>query len=269
MSLKLLILSSLERARVLRPTYRAYERLRALGNRDGLTIPTDSVALPPAKLRVRVAGTANATWFLESGRLASETIQSSLEAVGLRIEDLPRVLDFGCGCGRVIRWLRDIPAELQGADLDWDAIVWCRKNLSFAKFEHNRLASPLPYEPESFDLIYAFSVLTHLPLNLQHDWMHELGRVLRRDGLLLVSTHGESYVDRLAPLEQGSFIQGEVIVRFDQAAGTNICTAFHPRTYVEQRLAEGLELIQWVPEGAKGNPHQDLFLFRKPSLDRP
>jgi SAM-dependent methyltransferase len=262
--LKALVLTSLERARLLRPAYRTYERLRALGNRDGVAIPTDSLPLPPAKLRGRVAGTANATWFLESGRLASDTIQSSLAGAGLRLEDLGAVLDFGCGCGRVLRWLRDIPAELRGADFDGDAIAWCRKNLSFAKFERNRLAPPLSYEPESFDLIYVFSVLTHLPVKLQHDWMREFGRLLRCGGFLLVSTHGEPYVSRLTPAERDSFARGEVVVRFDQVAGTNLCAAFHPRTYVEEGLADGLEVIQWEPEGANGNPHQDLFLFRKP-----
>ncbi len=263
---KALVLTSLERARLLRPAYRTYERVRALGNRDGVALPTDSLPLPPAKLRVRVAGTANATWFQESGRLARDTIQSSLEGAGSSLEDLVAVLDFGCGCGRVLRWLRDIPAELRGADVDRDAIAWCRENLPFAKFERNRLAPPLSYETESFDLIYAFSVLTHLPVKLQHEWMREFRRMLRSGGFLLVSTHGEPYVSRLTPAERDRFARGEVVVRFDQVAGINLCSAFHPRTYVEKGLAEGLEVIQWAPEGANGNPHQDLFLFRKPSV---
>jgi hypothetical protein len=35
--------------------------------------------------------------------------------------------------------------------------------------------------------------------------------------------------------------------------------------HVRDRLGAGLELVEEVPEGAKGNPHQDLFLFRKPA----
>jgi hypothetical protein len=89
----------------------------------------------------------------------------------------PRMpLDFGCGCGRVIRWLRGIPADLRGADFDRDAIAWCRKNLSFAKFERNRLAPPLPCEPESFDL----SAAQHMSRGGSRRWEGRLQSRRRR-----------------------------------------------------------------------------------------
>ena len=113
--------------------------------------------------------------------------------------------------------------------------------------------------------MYAFSVLTHLPVDVQHAWVAELTRVLRPGGYLLLSTHGEPYLERLTSAERSSFQAGDVVVRFEQVAGTNLCTAFHPPGYVKTNLAAGLELVEEVPEGARGNPHQDLFLFRKPS----
>ena len=262
--MKTFLLRSLARLGLLRPTYRGYERLRGF-RPDGAAPGSESLPLPPAKLRVRVAGNADAAWFLEGGRLAEETLRGSLDRAGTRLEDMAAILDFGCGCGRVMRRLADLPGELRGSDFDGPAVEWCRKNLPFASFTHNGLRPPLPFGERELDLVYAFSVLTHLPVDVQHAWVAELARVLRPGGYLLLSTHGERYLDRLTSAERASFQAGEVVVRFQQVAGTNLCTAFHPPEYVKTTLAAGLDLVEEVPEGARGNPHQDLFLFRMPS----
>jgi SAM-dependent methyltransferase len=257
-------LTALGRARLLGPTYRLYERLRAVTASNGTAAAPDGLPLPPAALRVKVAGTADAGWFLESGRLAEESMRAALAREGMQLEELGAILDFGCGCGRVTRRLAELPGAVLGSDFNAEAIAWCRENLPFARFEHNGLAPPLPYPSESVDLVYAFSVLTHLPVEVQHAWMEELARILRPGGLLLFSTHGERYLERLGADERASFMRGEVVVRFEQVAGSNLCTVFHPRAYVEKTLARGFEVVESIPEGATGNPHQDLFLLRKP-----
>ena len=94
-------------------------------------------------------------------------------------------------------------------------------------------------------------------------WMSELHRVLRPGALLLLTTHGDHYVGRLTPAERDRYRAGEVVVRWEQVAGTNLCTAFHPPVYVRERLAARFEALDFVAEGAKGNPHQDLFVFRR------
>jgi len=262
--MKTFLLRSLARLGLLRPTYRGYERLRGFRT-DGAAAGSEALPLPPAKLRVRVAGNADTAWFLEGGLLAAETLHGSLERAGTRLEDMAAILDFGCGCGRVMRWLAGLPGALRGSDFDGPAVAWCRQNLPFATFTHNGLRPPLPLGEGGLDLVYAFSVLTHLPVDVQHAWVAELTRVLRPGGYLLLSTHGEPYLERLTSAERSSFQAGDVVVRFEQVAGTNLCTAFHPPGYVKTNLAAGLELVEEVPEGARGNPHQDLFLFRKPS----
>ena len=253
-----LLLRGLERARLLRPAFRGYERLQALRATDG-----DGAAdLPPARLRVRVAGTADAAWFLEGGCLAAETVRTTAARHGHPLGEVGALLDFGCGCGRVLRHWRDLPARVHGSDADGEAVEWCRRHLPFAQVTANAGKPPLPHAGESFELVYAFSVLTHLPEELGRAWLAELGRVLRPGGLLLVSTHGERYLDRLAAAERERFAAGEVVVRWEQAAGTNLCAAYHPRAAVE-RAAPGLAFVEHVPEGALGNPHQDLYVLRR------
>jgi SAM-dependent methyltransferase len=263
---KTLLLRALGRFRLLGPAFRAYERLRSVRTSGDDSAPTaDGLPVPPPQLIVRVAGTPDVDWFLRGGRLAAGSIRAALWRQGRTIEEFGAFLDFGCGCGRVTRnWVALPGTDVFGSDMNEAAIDWCRLNLPFATFETNGLAPPLVFETASFDLVYALSVFTHLPEELQLLWMLELERVLRPGGLLVLSTHGEHYLPRLASDERQRFRAGKVVVRWEQVAGTNLCTTFHPPSYVRERLAERFESLDFLAEGAKGNPYQDLFVFRRP-----
>jgi 2-polyprenyl-3-methyl-5-hydroxy-6-metoxy-1,4-benzoquinol methylase len=263
---KRLFLRVLGRLGLLRPAYRAYEQASSLRARSSGAPSDDGLPVPPSSLIVRVAGTPDVGWFLRGGRLAAGSIRAALWRQGRRIEELDAILDFGCGCGRVTRnWLALHDTEVFGSDTNEQAVDWCRRNLPFATFEPNGLAPPIVFDTARFDLVYALSVFTHLPEELQLLWMRELERVLRPGALLLLSTHGEHYVPRLTPDERARFADGDVVVRWEEVAGTNLCTAFHPPSYVRERLAAGFDVLDFVAEGAKGNPHQDLFVVRRRS----
>jgi SAM-dependent methyltransferase len=220
--------------------------------------------VPPAQLRVRVAGTADVAWFLNGGRLGAETIRDSLARHDTRVEDLRALLDFGCGCGRVTRsWAHVEGPAVAGSDHDEAAIAWCRRNLPFARFELNGLEPPLAFEDGSFDLVYALSVFTHLTDELQLAWRDELRRVLRPGGRLLITTHGRSYVPRLDDEERARFERGELVVRWGDVVGSNLCSAYHPERYLRDTFADGFAFLELDPEGARGNPTQDLVLLQK------
>jgi SAM-dependent methyltransferase len=260
---KRFLLRALTRLGLLEPAFRAYERVKAAGHRPGGAAP-DGLPIPPPHLIVRVAGTADAEWFLEGGRLAAGSIRMALLRHGRPVEQLEAMLDFGCGCGRVVRNWRALPATtVHGSDRDERAVAWSREHLRFARFETNSLGPPLAYGEESFDLTYALSVFTHLTEELQFSWLAELRRVLRPDGLLLLTTHGAAYEGRLDDEELERFRAGELVVRRPEAVGTNLCTAFHPEAYARSHFGDGLVLLEHVPEGAKGNPRQDLYVLRK------
>jgi SAM-dependent methyltransferase len=104
-----------------------------------------------------------------------------------------RVLDFGCGSGRVLRHFLEEGqvAELHGCDIDAASIAWLRENLSPPlHFSRNEEEPGLPFPDRHFDLIWAMSVFNVLT-DTWSGWLCELHRVLRQDGLLLATFVGE------------------------------------------------------------------------------
>lgn len=257
----------LERTGLIGPAFRTWESTQALlAGRRSRVDADDSLPVPPPRLIVRVAGTADVDWFLEGGRLGAASVRGALLRQGIALDGLGAILDFGCGCGRVTRnWAGLSGVQVAGTDLSRPAVDWCRRYLPFARFEENGLTPPLVFDDGSFDLVYALSVFTHLTADLQLAWRDELRRVLRPGGHLLVTTHGESYLPRLAPDERERFERGELVVRWADVAGTNLCSAYHPEPYLRETFAQGFTLVEMEPEGAHGNPTQDLVLLRKVS----
>ena len=244
----------LQRLGLIGPAFRAYEHVVALRGRR--VVVRGDVPLPPRRLMVRVAGTADADWFLRSGLAA-------YDAIVQHVPDAQDILDFGCGCGRVTRCFRTHDGTVSGSDLSAEAIAWCRTNLPFGRFETNGLAPPLAFADASFDLVYALSVFTHLTADLQLAWRDELRRVLKPGGKLLITTHGTSYVPRLDGDERAAFERGDLVVRWSEVVGSNLCSAYHPERYLRETFAEGFAFLELEPEGARGNPTQDLVLLQK------
>lgn len=103
-----------------------------------------------------------------------------------------RVLDFGSGAGRTLRhfWKEAEGSEFWGCDIYVPSIDWLRVNLCppFHAWQ-STVNPPLGLEHGSFDLIYAISVFTHLTDN-SLSWLLELHRLLKPDGLLIVTFMG-------------------------------------------------------------------------------
>jgi SAM-dependent methyltransferase len=265
-TLKRPIAELLRRLGLLERAFRLYESLLAREWRDakGAEAAPDGLPVPPRELRVRAGpAAADVGFFLDTGARDLEMIVAALRSDGAEVERSRAVLDFGCGCGRVLRhWRRFEGPEIHGCDLSEEQIDWCRRNLTFARFARNELKPPLEHAGDAFDLVYAFSVFTHLPEELQLAWMDELFRVIRPDGYLLISTHGEPYLDRLTRAEREQFASGRQVVLYKEGAGTGLCSTYTPAGYVERVLGRSFRYVSFMPTGASG---QDAHLMQKTS----
>jgi SAM-dependent methyltransferase len=223
--------------------------------------------IPPPEENFLVTGVQNVEWYVDSGKLAKYSIRFALERNLVDMNDFTAILDFGCGSGRVIRYWKDLTADVYGTDYNPKLIEWCSSNLPFAHFMTNQLQPPLDYASESFDLVYALSVFTHLDEAGQYAWRDELSRVLRRGGYLIITTHGAcpAVLSHLTDTQRNRFEAGELVVVHAESAGSNQCAAYHPEKHVRTRLGAGLEIIDVLRGGAWGNPYQDLWLLRKPA----
>jgi SAM-dependent methyltransferase len=263
------LLDLTDKLHLARPVVRGYEltlAARAGLRRDGGTLAADGLRLPPPSLRVQAGPRhADARFFLRSGQDHAELIRGLLAEVGTSVEALEAILDWGCGCGRVLRhWSQLSDTRLCGCDINPRMVDWCRANLDFAEVERNDVSPPLSHDAASFDLVYAFSVMTHLPEELQHRWMQECLRVLKPGGYLLITTLGAYYLtrNRLSEAERKRFLAGEVVVLYEGSPGTSLCSAYHPPEYIQHRLAAGYERVAFRPAGDEGR--HDIHLLRKP-----
>lgn len=227
---------------------------RYLNLRADREIPAEvgGLPVPPPRLRTLVAGTPDLERFLRTGDTHASYLREVLTSVGEPLEVMGAILDFGCGCGRIMRWFANASTvELHGCDYNDELVRWCAENLEFMHARRNDLQPPLPYQDDAFGFLYAFSVFTHLSVELAQAWLEEAARVLRRGGLMWFTLHGESYRERLLPEEQVHFDAGEIVVWLPEIEGTNMCGAYWPEASVKRMLGDGFEIL------AHFNPHSE------------
>jgi SAM-dependent methyltransferase len=226
---------------------------------------------PPPELAFLVTGEYNSESLLFDGNMAFHALLAILRKNDIRPEDFRAILDFGCGCGRILRYFHSLKnAQIHGTDYNPDLLDWCRRYLYFGEFRINGLFPPSTYEDDQFDFIYAISVFTHWPESLQLLWMKEFWRILRPGAHLLMTAHSElkHYAHFLSDAEREAFQTGRLVVKCPEshdpllAAGTNFCCTFHPVAYVRETLATGFEVTDHVKESWLAGP-QSAYLLRK------
>ena len=197
--------------------------------------------IPPQALMLRVDGKGDENIFLSYGAEIAASIKRLLAAEGFPLDSFSRILDFGCGCGRVIRFFEQHPetCRLFATDIDTEAIAWCQQHLeNLASFSVSSDKPPTEYQDDMFDFIYAISVFTHLPEALELSWLHELRRITKPNGILLLTVHGERLFRQVPRDSRQKFTQhGFCYTNSGLTAGLPdyYQTSYHTEDYIRRR----------------------------------
>jgi SAM-dependent methyltransferase len=135
-------------------------------------------------------------YYLETGANALQIIYRSLAAAGKSVSSPRSILDYGCGYGRILRWLRAAypEAELVGADIDKKALAAVGRLFGVKTVKLGRSRSKTL---KSFDLIWVGSVMTHLPKDAAMAHLGRFKKLLSLGGLLVFTTHGPYVTERI------------------------------------------------------------------------
>lgn len=253
-------------------------KLLPLG-RTSDAVVVDSVAgtdlAPPPDLWGNYASSAEE--YLEYGRLDVDTMLGILGS-GAR-SSLGRVLDLGCGAGRMIRHLPRRPGDdFWGADINAAQIRWCQENLRSLNFVTTTTFPCLPFEDGYFDLVYAASVFTHIT-DLTDAWLLEIKRVLKPGGLAYLTIHDlasyeqlltnpeyteepslAGFVEEIAQFERQQNIRGRNVDVFWFGTEAN-AQVFYDREYLTAKWSKWMRVLSYHPQV---HNYQSALVIAKP-----
>jgi SAM-dependent methyltransferase len=208
---------------------------------------------PPQYLRERVAGQGiSGHDFHRGGAVDWRRMYHCLVDGGYDFSRRGRLLDFGCGSARTLRFFGALSdtTTFVGCDIDREALAWCGAHIDFAHFVAVQARPRLPFADHSFDAIVACSVFTHLHERLHMQYLSELWRIAAPGAVIVLSTHGaralrlfaggerqglhpppEVAAAQVRRFEEGRF----VFIPYDDAIPADpYGSAFIPREYVER-----------------------------------
>lgn len=225
---------------------------------------------PAPHQMARVIGAPSDFYFRMGGYTAFAALRQAVrEATGGELTAYSRVLDWGCGCGRVSRYFLPVPgARVVGVDVDPENVGWCRANLPGGSWDVVPLRPPTALPAAGFDLAFGVSVFTHLREPDQFAWLDELRRVVRPGGLALLTFHGEASLvwsrlsaERYARLRRDGFCeQPNPLYDADLGEADYYRDVFHTTEYVRREWGRYFEVLAIRPTRVA---HQDLAVMRR------
>jgi SAM-dependent methyltransferase len=157
---------------------------------------------PDEKIQLRTNGASGDVALLDA-YLTYRLFRKIYGVYGGELASADAILDFGCGWGRVIRFfLKDVePERLWGVDANDAVITFCRhQTRSWANFKRVDPFPPIEFDDGIFDLIFCYSVFSHLSEDAHRKWLAEFARILKPGGLLIVTTWDRVFIQRCREL---------------------------------------------------------------------
>jgi SAM-dependent methyltransferase len=219
---------------------------------------------------------SGARHYLSVGLSARWCIDNALSR-SCKNKSVRSILDFPCGYGRVLRFLkvRFPNAKIVGCELDPMAVEFCKRVFSVRTIISNENLGTLSI-PERFDLIWCGSLVTHLDEKRSSKILRFFYEHLAPGGICVVTTHGrtsvewmhskpEAYVGLSASAQQKLLSEfhewGYGYADYESIVGYGISVVSHERM-VKLACSVGQWTESFFVEGGWDN-HQDVYGFAK------
>ena len=145
---------------------------------------------PTAPQMIRTQGSSSVFSYVTYGATGAYMLQELTKTFfGKTLADFPRICDWGSGCARVVQGVHRLApgSSITGLDIDQDNIEWSQRSVPFATFHQVPLSPPTNIPEQTFDLLYGFSVFTHLTKDAFEAWRDEIHRMMKPGGVVLVT----------------------------------------------------------------------------------
>lgn len=128
-----------------------------------------------------------------------QSFEAALNRSRLSLKQFRSILEFGCSYGRLTRHLFSLAPEarISGCDILAREVLWSRKRYPQGRFLVNQAKPPVAFADGEFDLIYSYSVFTHLSEENHLNWLKELSRILQPGGVMLHTVHSPVCLKRI------------------------------------------------------------------------
>lgn len=227
----------------------------------------DGLPIPPMSLSAGYCN--NQKDYIITGQTHFDEMIKALNSTGFKVKEGMKIYEFGCAAGRVLRCFSKFSGkvEMWGSDISAPAIHWCQHHLTppFNFFVNTTLPS-LPFSPNSFDLIYAGSIFTHLD-ELEDMWLLELKRILKPGGRIFISISDNSTLNIVMDAKPDNWLYDtafrkdllafEAIHNFRKSGFSKFLLSREPGNtqvvhdieFLKKKWGGFMNIVQVVPEG--------------------
>jgi len=159
---------------------------------------------PSKEFQRGTVGSSGAETLRNEGWQFTRLIKHYATRLNRSIDESTKILDFGIGWGRMIRFFfHEIPSEsIFGIDVDPKMISICNETLHTGNYSITTPRPPTDFSDNSFDIIFAYSVFSHLHYDVAEDWIIEFSRILKKGGVLITTTEGLHFLDNCENLKR-------------------------------------------------------------------
>lgn len=232
---------------------------------------------PPEETQARFTGRSGFSTMIQAFEFY-DIVRNTCLKTSRPLSSMDAILDFGCGWGRIIRiFLKDVePEKLYGCDCTPEILNICKEMNKWSSFDLINPFPPTHYKSSTFDLIYAYSVFSHLSEKYNNLWLEEFYRILKPNGILVITIRQKNFIYKLKEAypympdfsieEELKKYENDIFVYFNTGGGFELTSDFYGEAFmskkcVERELSKFFKIIDFI-EGT-ANVDQSIIVAEK------